>query len=155
MNLLTLNKKVRTIWIIRNLILSIIMLAPIVAACFSEMLGVILGVSIPCVIIIILLMIWPFLKYKMYSFGYDDKRIAINFGVIFRHKIIIPIRQIQDLHTYNGPIMSLMGLSGVIISTAGSNFAIAGMLNANAANMVNDLEALLNKRLDGDDNEEI
>lgn len=155
MNLLTLNKKVRTIWIIRNLILSIIMLAPIVAACFSEMLGVILGVSIPCVIIIILLMIWPFLKYKMYSFGYDDKRIAINFGVIFRHKIIIPIRQIQDLHTYNGPIMSLMGLSGVIISTAGSNFAIAGMLNADATNMVNDLEALLNKRLDGDDNEEI
>lgn len=155
MNLLTLNKKVRTIWIIRNLILSIIMLAPIVAACFSEMLGVILGVSIPCVIIIILLMIWPFLKYKMYSFGYDDKRIAINFGVIFRHKVIIPIRQIQDLHTYNGPIMSLMGLSGVIISTAGSNFEIAGMLNADATNMVNDLEALLNKRLDGDDNEEI
>lgn len=155
MNLLTLNKKVRTIWIIRNLIISIIMLVPIVIACFSEMLGVILGVSIPCAIIIILLMIWPFLKYKMYSFGYDDKRIAINFGVIFRHKVIIPIRQIQDLHTYNGPIMSLMGLSGVIISTAGSNFAIAGMLNADATNMVNDLEALLNKRLDGDDNEEI
>ncbi len=155
MNLLTLNKKVRTIWIIRNLIISIIMLVPIVIACFSEMLGVILGVSIPCAIIIILLMIWPFLKYKMYSFGYDDKRIAINFGVIFRHKVIIPIRQIQDLHTYNGPIMSLMGLSGVIISTAGSNFAIAGMLNDDATNMVNDLEALLNKRLDGDDNEEI
>lgn len=155
MNLLTLNKKVRTIWIIRNLILSIIMLVPIVIACFSEMLGVILGVSIPCAIIIILLMIWPFLKYKMYSFGYDDKRIAINFGVIFRHKVIIPIRQIQDLHTYNGPIMSLMGLSGVIISTAGSNFAIAGMLNADGTNMVNDLEALLNKRLDGEYNEEI
>ena len=81
--------------------------------------------------------------------------MAINFGVIFRHKVIIPIRQIQDLHTYNGPIMSLMGLSGVIISTAGSNFDIAGMLNADATNMVNDLEALLNKRLDGDDNEEI
>lgn len=155
MNLLTHNKKVRTIWIIRNLILSIIMLVPIVIACFSEMLGVILGVSIPCAIIIILLMIWPFLKYKMYSFGYDDKRIAINFGVIFRHKVIIPIRQIQDLHTYNGPIMSLMGLSGVIISTAGSNFAIAGMLNADGTNMVNDLEALLNKRLDGEYNEEI
>lgn len=155
MNLLKLNKKVRTIWIIRNLLISIIIALPIIPTFFSGMIGVIIGVAIPIVICIILLMIWPFLKFNLYSFGYDDKRIAINYGVIFRHKVIIPIRQIQDLHTYNGPIMSLMDLSGVIISTAGSNFSIAGMLNADATNMVNDLEALLNKRLDGDNNEEI
>ena len=51
--------------------------------------------------------------------------------------------------------MSLMGLSGVIISTAGSNFSISGMLNCDALEMVNQLETLLNKRLDGDLNEEI
>ncbi len=155
MNLLKLNKKVRTIWIIRNLLLSILVALPLIPTFFSGMIGVIVGVAIPVVICIILLMVWPFLKYKLYSFGYDDKRISINYGVIFRHKVIVPIRQIQDLHTYNGPIMSLMGLSGVIISTAGSNFSIAGMLNDDATNMVNDLEALLNKRLDGDENEEV
>ena len=51
--------------------------------------------------------------------------------------------------------MSLMGLSGIIVSTAGSNFSIAGMLNEDALQMVNELEALLNKRLDGDLNEEV
>lgn len=155
MNLLKLNKKVRTIWIIRNIFFSIIVALALIPAFFSKEIGVIVGAIIPVVIFIIILLVWPFLKYKLYSFGYDDKRISINYGVIFRHHVIVPIRQIQDLHTYNGPIMSLLGLSGVIISTAGSNFSIAGMLNDDATNMVNELEALLNNRLDGDNNEEV
>ena len=155
MNLIKLNLKVRTIWIIRNLLISLLVSLAIIPTFFSGKIGVVIGVAIPCVFVIVLLMAWPFFKYKLYSFGYDEKRIAINYGVIFRHKVIVPIRQIQDLHTYNGPIMSLMGLSGIIISTAGSNFSIAGMLNEDAKKMVDDLERLLNERLDGDENEEV
>ncbi len=155
MELLKLNKKVRTIWIIRNLFFALLVSLLIVPTLFSGEILIIVGVAIPIAIIVALLIIWPFLKYKLYSFGYDDKRIAINYGVLFRHRVIVPIRQIQDLHTYNGPIMSLMGLSGIIVSTAGSNFSIAGMLNEDALQMVNELEALLNKRLDGDLNEEV
>ena len=155
MDLLKLNKKVRTIWIIRNLFFVLLVSLLIIPTLFSGEILVIVGIAIPIVIIVALLIIWPFLKYKLYSFGYDDKRIAINYGVLFRHRVIIPIRQIQDLHTYNGPIMSLMGLSGIIVSTAGSNFSISGMLNCDALEMVNQLETLLNKRLDGDLNEEI
>lgn len=155
MELLKLNKKVRTIWIIRNLFFALLVSLLIIPTLFSGEILVIVGVAIPIAIIVALLIIWPFLKYKLYSFGYDDKRIAINYGVLFRHRVIVPIRQIQDLHTYNGPIMSLMGLSGIIVSTAGSNFSIAGMLNEDALQMVNELEALLNKRLDGDVYEEV
>lgn len=155
MELLKLNKKVRTIWIIRNLFFALLVSLLIIPTLFSGEILVIMGVAIPIAIIVALLIIWPFLKYKLYSFGYDDKRIAINYGVLFRHRVIVPIRQIQDLHTYNGPIMSLMGLSGIIVSTAGSNFSIAGMLNEDALQMVNELEALLNKRLDGDVYEEV
>ena len=155
MELLKLNKRVRTIWIIRNLFFALLFSLLIIPTLFSGEILVIVGIAIPISIIVALLIIWPFLKYKLYSFGYDDKRIAINYGVLFRHRVIVPIRQIQDLHTYNGPIMSLMGLSGVIISTAGSNFSISGMLNCDALEMVNQLETLLNKRLDGDLNEEI
>ena len=155
MKLEKLNKKVRTIWIIRNILFSILVFLVLIPTFFSGEVLVVVGVAIPVVICIVLLLIWPFLKYNFYSFGYDEKRIAINYGVIFRHRVIIPIRQIQDLHTYNGPIMSLLGLSGVIISTAGSNFSIAGLQNDDAISMVNNLEELLNKRLDGDDHEEI
>lgn len=155
MVLLSLDKKVRKIWLIRNVLLSMLVALGLIPAFISNEILVIIGILIPVLLIIILLMIWPFLKYKFYSFGYDDKRIAINYGVIFRHRVIVPIRQIQDLHTYNGPIMSLMNLSGIIVSTAGSNFSIAGMLNEDANKMVSDLEELLNKRLDGDENEEV
>lgn len=154
MELIKLNVKVRKIWYIRNIILAIIIAVFIIPAIFIGLLAIISAIIL-IVIIDILLLLWPHLKYKYYSFGYDDRRIAINYGVIFRHRVIIPIRQIQDLHTYNGPIMSLMGLSGVIISTAGSDFYIAGMLNEEAELFVKDLEELLNTRLDGDGNEEI
>lgn len=154
MEIKKLDIKVRKIWYIRNSILSLVIALFILPAIFIG-----LPAIISAIILIILIdttvMLWPCLKYKYYSFGYDDKRIAINYGVIFRHKIIIPIRQIQDLHTYNGPIMSLMGLSGVIISTAGSNFSIAGMLTNDANIFVENLESLLNARLDGDEHEEV
>lgn len=154
MEIKKLDKKVRKIWYIRNAILAFV-----ISLLFIPLVFLGIPAIISAIILIVLIdttiLLWPYFKYKYYGYGYDDKRIAINYGVIFRHKIIIPIRQIQDLHTYNGPIMSLMGLSGVIISTAGSNFSIAGMLNADANTFVENLEELLNARLDGDENEEV
>lgn len=150
-----LDKRIRTIWILRNVFLSLLLVVGIVFACLEGEIELILGVTIPAGIMILLLLIWPFLSYKYYSYGYDDTRISINHGVIFRHRIIIPIRQIQDLHTYNGPVMNILKLSGIMISTAGSNFNISGMITEDAKVMVKELEERLNKRLDGEQNEEV
>lgn len=154
MEIKKLDKKVRKIWYIRNVILAFVIVLLLIPTVFLGLPAIISAVIL-IVLIDTMILLWPHLKYKYYSFGYDDKRIAINYGVIFRHKVIIPIRQIQDLHTYNGPIMSIMGLSGVIISTAGSNFLIAGMLNEDANMFVQNLENLLNIRLDGEEHEEV
>lgn len=159
MKLLKLNKKVRTLWLIRNgifvflFILGYISLGIVVPT--EAKLVVLLSIGFPVFLVVGLLIIWPFLKYNNYSYGFDDKRIYLNYGVIFKHKILVPIRQIQDLHLYNGPIMSMLDLSGVIISTAGSNFTVAGLLKNNAEEMIKELELLLNERLDGDLGEEV
>lgn len=159
MKLLKLNKKVRTLWLIRNgifvflFILGYISLGIVVPT--EAKLVVLLSIGFPVFLVLGLLIIWPFLKYNNYSYGFDDKRIYLNYGVIFKHKILVPIRQIQDLHLYNGPIMSMLDLSGVIISTAGSNFTVAGLLKNNAEEMIKELELLLNERLDGDLGEEV
>lgn len=159
MKLLKLNKKVRTLWLIRNgifvflFMLGYISLGIVVPT--EAKLVVLLSIGFPVFLVLGLLIIWPFLKYNNYSYGFDDKRIYLNYGVIFKHKILVPIRQIQDLHLYNGPIMSMLDLSGVIISTAGSNFTIAGLLKNNAEEMIKELEVLLNERLDGDLGEEV
>ena len=94
---------------------------------------------------------WPNLSYYFYEYNFDDKKIEINRGVIFQHRIIIPIRQIQDLHLYNGPMMQLFNLGGIIISTAGSNFILSGISFEQANNMLKELEEKLESRLDSDE----
>ena len=90
---------------------------------------------------------YPVLKYHYYSYYYNERRICINKGVIFRTKIVIPVCQIQDLHLYQGPIMLLLKLSGVEISTAGSNYVINGISNEDASKMIKDLEEDLYQRI--------
>lgn len=97
----------------------------------------------------------PALRYKMYAWGYDDKRIIVKQGVIFRHRVVIPVCQIQDLHRTQGPLMMMLKLSGVTISTAGSNFDISTLTTNEADRMIDELEHNLETRVEELKNEEI
>ena len=98
---------------------------------------------------------FPFMVYNRYSYAYNDKRIVIKKGVIFKYEIIIPVCQIQDLHLLQGPLMQLMKLQSVEISTAGSNYTINGLTYDDAKKMVDELEKNLNKRIEELKNEEV
>ena len=111
-------------------------------------LAVLLGVGVPVALILCLVLILPALRYKMYAWGYDDKRIIVKQGVIFRRRVVIPVCQIQDLHRIQGPLMMLLKLSGVTISTAGSNFDISTLTTDEADRMMDDLERNLEKRVE-------
>ena len=87
--------------------------------------------------------------------GYDDRRIIVKHGVIFRQSVVIPICQIQDLHQTQGPIMMAFGLSDVTISTAGSNFNISTLTTKEAEALIDDLESILEARLEEQKNEKI
>jgi membrane protein YdbS with pleckstrin-like domain len=95
----------------------------------------------------------PALRYKLYAWGYDDKRIVVKQGVIFRRRVVIPVCQIQDLHRTQGPLMQLLKLSGVMISTAGSNFSISTLTTAEADLLVDALEHNLQARVEEQKNE--
>ncbi len=147
-----LEKKVVKLWLVRNLFIAIpALIAYLMVLIFvpSEV-KLALGLSLGLILLIILALClgWPFLTYHFYEYKYDEMKIYINYGVVFRHKILIPVRQIQDLHLYHGPIMQLFKLSGVIISTAGSNFTLSGIKKSDAELMIEDLENKLESRLD-------
>ena len=97
----------------------------------------------------------PALRYQMYAWGYDDKRIIVKQGVIFRRRAVIPVCQIQDLHRTQGPLMMMLKLSGVTISTAGSNFEISTLTTAEADRMIDELEHNLEVRVGEQRNEKI
>ena len=121
----------------------------------NVMLAGLLSVGIPVLLLLCIVLIMPALRYKMYAWGYDDKRIVVKQGVIFRQRVVIPVCQIQDLHRTQGPIMMMLKLSGVTISTAGSNFDISTLTTDEADRMIDALEQNLETRVEELKNEEI
>lgn len=148
MNKLT--KKIKSVWLLRNLLISLIPLGVLcggVALIFENIIAGIIMIFIPLCLLFVLIM-YPTWAYNRYSYNYSERKIEIIRGVIFKHHIVVPVRQIQDLHLYEGPIMMLFKLKGVIISTAGSNYLIAGLDSNTAEGMIKELEQYLNDRLD-------
>lgn len=164
MNMNKLNKRVLKLWYIRAAMVALVLLAaaafvPIVSlaaeAPADVVLALSLGVGIPVFLLLCFVLIMPILRYKMYAWGYDDKRIAVKQGVIFRQRVVIPVCQIQDLHRIQGPLMLLFGLGGVTISTAGSNFDISTLTTEEADRLIDALEQKLEARVEELKNEEI
>jgi len=164
MKLNKLNKSVLKLWYIRAAIVALALIGVIVStvvillaaeANSNVVLGVLLGVGIPVVLLLCLVLIMPALRFKMYSWGFDDRRIVVKQGVIFRQRVVIPVCQIQDLHRTQGPIMMMLKLSGVTISTAGSNFGISTLTTDEADRLIDALEHHLETRVEELKNEEI
>lgn len=164
MELRKLDKSVLKLWYIRAAIISLALagvftsVAAIMNAAGTPsdvMLAVLLAVGIPVILLIATTLIMPILRYKMYEWGYDDKRIIVKQGVIFKSRVVIPVCQIQDIHRTQGPIMMMLKLSGVTISTAGSNFDISTLTTDEADRMIDELERNLETRIEELKNEEI
>ena len=157
MEFLKIDKKIKKIWLITTTIVFVIFLGLCVLS------NVIDGIILPLLIVEIIAMLiigffcfaFPFMVYNRYSYAYNDKRIVIKKGVIFKYEIIIPVCQIQDLHLLQGPLMQLMKLQSIEISTAGSNYTINGLEYNKAKKLVEDLEENLNKRIEEIKNEEV
>ena len=164
MELKKLDKSVLKLWYIRAAIGSLALAGVFVSAAVilnatgasgNVMFAVLIGIGIPVALLLAITLIMPALRYKMYAWGYDDKRIVVKQGVIFRQRVVIPVCQIQDLHRTQGPLMMLLKLSGVTISTAGSNFDISTLTTAEADRMIDELEHNLEARIEELRNEEI
>lgn len=159
-----LDKSVLKLWYVRAAIGSLALVGVFMSAAVilnatgapgDVTLAVLLGVGIPVALLLAITLIMPALRYKMYAWGYDDKRIIVKQGVIFRQRVVIPVCQIQDLRRTQGPLMMMLKLSGVTISTAGSNFDISTLTTAEADRMIDELERNLETRIEELKNEEI
>lgn len=164
MELRKLDKSVLKLWYVRAAIVSLALVGVFTSAAVilsasgatnNVTVAVLLAVGIPVVLLLGLTLIMPALRYKMYAWGYDDKRIIVKQGVIFKRRVVIPVCQIQDLHRTQGPLMMMFHLSGVTISTAGSNFDISTLTTDEADRMIDELERNLETRIEELKNEEI
>ncbi len=160
MELKQLSKRTRTFWYIRNVLWLLpqtvaAAVALAVTADLPAFAAVAAVVAALYAVSAVLLLVFPALSYRYYRYGYDDKRIVIRYGVIFRHRITVPLCQVQDLHVYQGPIMTAFGIAKVILATGGSNFDIAGLDKAVAEQLVEEVEQRLRERIEGLRHEEV
>ena len=164
MELKKLDKSVLKLWYARASIVALALIGVLASAfailaateASADVISVVLCVvGIPDLLLLCIILLMPALRYKMYAWGYDDKRIIVKQGVIFRRRVVIPVCQIQDLHRTQGPLMMMLKLSGVTISTAGSNFEISTLTTDEADRMIDELEHNLEIRVGEQKNEKI
>lgn len=139
-------KKVLYLWLVRGALGAIPTLAAFLTALFlcegKARLSVALFGGAALLVSLFFMLGLPALRFARYTYGHDEKRIVVCRGVIFRKKILIPLYQIQDLHKAEGPLMMLLGLADVSLSTAGSSFSLATLVGEEVDRMISELEAL-------------
>lgn len=143
------SKKMILVLTVRNLVLILITIGIFLAMMFGiedfpKSVMICLGVFLAC--LFIFLLIYPFLYYRRYSYYYDENRVYITCGVIFHHQTVVPICNLQDIHLVQGPVMQLVHLHSLMVSTAGSNFVIQCLFEEDAKKMLSDLEANMNQK---------
>ncbi len=83
-------------------------------------------------------MIWPRLRYRYWRWQVEPDRVLIERGVLWRSRSLIPRVRIQHVDTRSSPLQRWLGLSSLIIYTAGTRGADAEIPGLAAA----DAEAL-------------
>ncbi len=83
-------------------------------------------------------LIWPGLRYRFWRWIVEPDQVLIQRGVLWRSRSLIPRVRIQHVDTRSSPLQRWLGLSSLIIYTAGTRGADAEIPGLAAA----DAEAL-------------
>jgi len=101
--------------------------------------------------LIIFNFILPWYIYSIYGFELTDEYLMIRKGVLFRRQDFIPIKRIQHIEKFQGPIQTLFKIHTLIIYTAGSNDALIGIPSSEIESLVHDVRTRLQSYLDSDE----
>jgi len=86
-------------------------------------------VVVGAVLLISLLLIlifgaWAFVSYSLFTFQLADNEIIIRFGVLTRHRVVIPYERIQNINYIRSPVERLFGLVSLNFETAGAELRV-------------------------------
>jgi membrane protein YdbS with pleckstrin-like domain len=88
---------------------------------------------------------WPPLRYRHWRWAVEPDRVLIERGVIWRSRSLIPRVRVQHVDTRTSPLQRWLGLSSLIIYTAGTRGAdaeIPGLTAADAERLREELAEL-------------
>ncbi len=139
----SLEPRIRYVWII-----SWFFLATFLAAMVSIVDGVWLGFIYPLgtpifFILLIFGIIHSILRYRVWKYEVREDSLYLERGVFRRIKTVVPYSRIQHVDSQRGVFERMIGLSTLVVYTAGSRGAdvnIPGLVPEHAENLQNDLK---------------
>ncbi|HSG80650.1 MAG TPA: PH domain-containing protein [Gemmatimonadota bacterium] len=72
-----------------------------------------------------LALLWPGLRYRYWRWRVEPDRVLMQKGVIWRSRSLIPRVRIQHVDTRSSPLQRWLGLTSLVIYTAGTRGADA------------------------------
>lgn len=99
----------------------IVTIAAVVLGVVAES-TILIVVALAVVIVFLALRWWVIdLGYARWRWGIDDRWVERRSGVIIRTTQVVPRSRVQTLTTRTGPIDRWLGLSSIVIHTAGTH----------------------------------
>lgn len=92
--------------------------------------------------------VFSYLRFRVWKFQIQKDAIFMRRGVLYRIRTLVPFVRIQHVDTRRGPLERLLGLSNLVVFTAGSRGAditIPGLLHEDAVELQEDLRELVVK----------
>lgn len=92
--------------------------------------------------------ILPWFVYKLHGYEHNEDYVVIQKGVVFRRKDYTPIKRIQHIESFQGPIQALFKIHTVMIYTAGSTDMIVGISSVDTEPLIHSIRIKLQSYLD-------
>ncbi|MCT9097250.1 PH domain-containing protein [Haloarchaeobius sp. HME9146] len=142
----TLHGRVRIEWAVRSVITAVVLGGILFGLDRVAELG--LGLAIPVALAVLIIAIGvghAILLYRDWRFDLESDSLYLERGVITRVETAVPYVRVQHVDTQRGPIDRVLGLSRVVVYTAGSRGAdvsVPGLTPERARRLRNELRDL-------------
>jgi len=104
--------------------------------------GLVFGPLLP--VLVWVTIIAPGRRYRAWSYSFDADELQLARGIMTRTHSIVPIERVQHIDVAQGPIERSLGLSRLIVHTAGtahSRVVLPGLSEARAHEMRDEIRA--------------
>jgi membrane protein YdbS with pleckstrin-like domain len=81
------------------------------------------GLATGACILLFFVLAWPAIEFRHARWSWDASGLEIHRGVLWQHRITIPISRIQHVDVSQGPLQRHFGLGKVTVHTAGTQHA--------------------------------
>lgn len=147
-----LNPRVQLGWGLTALLVGVVLGAVTAGALFWFDRTPALGVGVFAVVALVLL-VHAHLRYRLWRFEVQSDALFLHRGVLTRVRTVVPYVRVQHVDTQRNPLERAIGLSRVVVYTAGSRGAdvtIPGLVPDRAESLQEQLRSLAGEH-DADD----